>query len=72
MSSISALSLRIPVRCPALISFDLSLATIISIARKRKKLSPAHRRQQEQSLRDYAQQDLSTVIQGPPIEMQWL
>jgi hypothetical protein len=36
MPSISALSLEIPVRCPALIDLDLPLATLISITRKRK------------------------------------
>jgi hypothetical protein len=38
MSSISALSLRIPVRCPTLIGLDLPLASLVDIARKRKKL----------------------------------
>jgi hypothetical protein len=38
MSSISALSLRIPVWCPTLISLDLSLASLIDIIGKRKKL----------------------------------
>jgi hypothetical protein len=38
MPSISALSLRIPVRCPTLIGLDLPLATIIGTAEKRKKL----------------------------------
>jgi hypothetical protein len=38
MSSISALSLRIPVRCPTLISLDLPLTTLIGITGKRKKL----------------------------------
>jgi hypothetical protein len=38
MSSISALSLRIPVRCLTLIGLDLPLASLINIAEKRKKL----------------------------------
>jgi hypothetical protein len=38
MSSISALSLRIPVRSSTLISLDLPKVTLVSIARKRKKL----------------------------------
>jgi hypothetical protein len=38
MTSISSLSLRIPVRCPTLIGLDLPLATIIGTAEKRKKL----------------------------------
>jgi hypothetical protein len=38
MPSISALSLRIPVRCPTLISLDLPLASLVGIARKRKNL----------------------------------
>jgi hypothetical protein len=38
MPSISALSLRIPVWCPTLIGLNLLLATIVSIAGKRKQL----------------------------------
>jgi hypothetical protein len=38
MSSINALSLRIPIRYPTLIGFDLPLTTLVGIARKRKKL----------------------------------
>jgi hypothetical protein len=38
MSSINALSLRIPVRCPTLIGLDLPLASFVRIAGKRKKL----------------------------------
>jgi hypothetical protein len=38
MSSISALSLRIPVWCPTLIGLDLPLTTLIGIAGKRKQL----------------------------------
>jgi hypothetical protein len=38
MSSISALSLRIPVRCPTLIGLDLPLTTLIGITEKRKKV----------------------------------
>jgi hypothetical protein len=38
MSSISALSLRIPVRCPMLIGLDLPLASLVDIIGKRKKL----------------------------------
>jgi hypothetical protein len=38
MSSISALSLRISVRCPTLIDLDLPLTTLIGITEKRKKL----------------------------------
>jgi hypothetical protein len=36
MSSISALSLRIPVRSPTLIVLDIPLTTLIGIAGKRK------------------------------------
>jgi hypothetical protein len=36
MPSISALSLKIPVRCPALIGLDLPLTILIGIADKRK------------------------------------
>jgi hypothetical protein len=38
MSSISVLSLRIPVQCPTLIGLDLPLITLIGITGKRKKL----------------------------------
>jgi hypothetical protein len=38
MSSISALSLRISVRCPTLIGLSLPLTILIGIAGKRKKL----------------------------------
>jgi hypothetical protein len=38
MPSISALSLRIPVRCPTLIGLDLPLTTLVGITGKRKKL----------------------------------
>jgi hypothetical protein len=38
MSSISTLSLRIPVWCPTLIGLDLPLTTLVDMAGKRKKL----------------------------------
>jgi hypothetical protein len=38
MPPVSALSLRIPVRCATLIGLDLSLAMLISIIEKRKQL----------------------------------
>jgi hypothetical protein len=38
MSSISALSLRIPVWCPTLIGLDLPLITLIGIVGKRKQI----------------------------------
>jgi hypothetical protein len=38
MSSIGAVSPRIPVRCPILIGLDLPLASLIGITDKRKKL----------------------------------
>jgi hypothetical protein len=38
MSSISDLSLRIPIRCPALIGLNLPLTTLIGITEKRKKV----------------------------------
>jgi hypothetical protein len=38
MSSIGALSLRIPVQGPTLTSLDLSLTTLIGIIKKRKQL----------------------------------
>jgi hypothetical protein len=38
MSSIGALSLRIPVRSPAFIGLDFPLTTLVGIAGKRKQL----------------------------------
>jgi hypothetical protein len=38
IASISALSLRTPIRSPALIDLDLPLPTLTGIARKRQKL----------------------------------
>jgi hypothetical protein len=38
MTSIGALSLWIPVRCPTLVGLDLPLSSLIGIAGKRKKL----------------------------------
>jgi hypothetical protein len=38
MPSINTLSLRIPIRCPTLISLDLPLTTLVGITRKRKQL----------------------------------
>jgi hypothetical protein len=38
MPSISAVSLRILKRCPTLIGLNLQLTTLVTIARKRKKL----------------------------------
>jgi hypothetical protein len=38
MPSISALSLRVPIRCPTLIGLDLPLAFFVGITGKRKKL----------------------------------
>jgi hypothetical protein len=38
MSSIGALSLRIPVRSPTLIGFDIPLTTLVGIAGRRKQL----------------------------------
>jgi hypothetical protein len=38
MSSISALSLRIPIRCPTLLGLDLPPTTLVGIAGKRKQL----------------------------------
>jgi hypothetical protein len=38
MSSIDALSLRVPVRCPTLIGLDLPLTALIGIADKRNQI----------------------------------
>jgi hypothetical protein len=72
MPSINALSQGIPVWCPSLTDLDLPLATLINMTRKRKHCSPAHKRQQEQRLSDYAQQDISTVIRRSALDKQRL
>jgi hypothetical protein len=48
---------------------DLPLASLIGIVGKRKKFLTC---KQEQSLSDYAQQELSNVIKKPPLDMQRL
>jgi hypothetical protein len=44
----------------------------MALPKEGERKKPAHGRQQEQSLSDYAQQDLSTVINRRPLDMQWL
>jgi hypothetical protein len=53
-----------PVWSPTLLGLDLPLTTLIGITEKRK--------QQQQSLSDYTQQDLSMVTKRSPLDMQWL
>jgi hypothetical protein len=54
--------MRVPVGNLALIGLDLSLTTLIGIAGKRRKiLTYTQKIQQEQSLSDYAQQDLTVM-----------
>jgi hypothetical protein len=54
--------MRVPVGNLALIGLDLSLTTLIGITGKRRKiLTYTQKIQQEQSLSDYAQQDLTVV-----------
>jgi hypothetical protein len=73
MPSIGALSLRIPVRSPNLIGLDFPLTTLIDIAEKRKQfLTCTQKKPQEQSLSDYALQDLSEVTKRSPLDMQRL
>jgi hypothetical protein len=56
MSSISALSLRNPVRSPTLIGLDFPLTTLVGITGKRKQfLTCTQKKPQEKSLSDYAQ-----------------
>jgi hypothetical protein len=70
MPSISALSLRIPVWSPTLISLDFPLTTLVGIARKRKQfLTCRQEKPQGQRLSDYAQQDLSKVTKRLPQDM---
>jgi hypothetical protein len=71
MPSISALSLRIPVQSPTLIGLDFPLTT--PITRKRKQfLTYTQEKLQEQSMSDYAQQDLSKVTKRSPLDMHML
>jgi hypothetical protein len=73
MPSIGALSLRILIQSPTLICLDFSLTTLIGIAEKRKQfLTYTQEKPQEQSLSDYAQQDLSKVTKRSPLDMQRL
>jgi hypothetical protein len=52
---------------------DFSLTTLIGIAEKRKQfLTYTQEKPQEQSLSDYAQQDLSKVTKRSPLDMQRL
>jgi hypothetical protein len=55
------LYLRVPVGNPALISLDLPRTALVVIERRRKILTYTQMIEQEQSLSDYAQQDLSVV-----------
>jgi hypothetical protein len=71
MPSISALSLGIPVRSLTLIGLDFPLTILIGIARKRKQfLTCTQEKQQEESLSNYAQQDLFKVTKRSPPDMQ--
>jgi hypothetical protein len=71
MSSIGALSLRIIVWNPTLIGLDFPLTTLVDIIEKRKQfLTCTQEKPQEQSLSDYAQQDLSEVTKRSPLDMQ--
>jgi hypothetical protein len=73
MSSISALSLRISVWSSTLIGLDFPLTTLVGITEKRKQfLTYTQEKPQEQSLSEYAQQDLSNVIKRSPLDMQRL
>jgi hypothetical protein len=58
---------RVPVGNPALISLDLRPTALIGIVERRRKIltSTQIRMQQEQSLSDYSQQDLSVMTQKP-------
>jgi hypothetical protein len=73
MTTIDALSLRIPVQSPTLIGLDFPLTTLIGLTRKRKQfLTCTQEKLQEQSLSDYAQQYLSRVTKRSPLDMQRL
>jgi hypothetical protein len=73
MSSIGALSLRIPVRSPTLIGLDFSLTTLVKLINLITFASYLHtENQQEQSLSDYVQQDLFEVAKRSPLHMQML
>jgi hypothetical protein len=61
VSSISALSLGILVRCPTLIGLDLPLTTLLGIVRKRKKLLTYT---QETIRANFERLDLERLIQG--------
>jgi hypothetical protein len=71
MSSLGALSLRIPVQSPTLIGLDFPLITLADITEKTKQfLTCTQEKPQEQSLSDYAQQDISKMMKRSPRDMQ--
>jgi hypothetical protein len=72
MPSVDALTLRIPVQNLSLIGLDFALTTLIGIAGKMKQILTCTQKTTEQSLSDYAQQDLSTVTHRSPLNMQML
>jgi hypothetical protein len=72
MSSISALSLSIPVQCPTLIDLDLPLASLIGITRKRKKLLTCTQETTRAKLERLHSTRLIKVFKRPPLDIQRL
>jgi hypothetical protein len=72
MPSISALSLSIPVQCPTLIDFDLPLASLIGITRKRKKLLTCTQETTRAKLERLRSTRLIKVFKRPPLDIQRL
>jgi hypothetical protein len=72
MSSISALSLRTPVRIPVLISLDFPLTTLIDIIRKRKKIFTCTQETTRAKLERLRPIRLIDSDKKPPLDMQWL
>jgi hypothetical protein len=60
-----ALDLRVPVGNPALLGLDLPLTAPVGVTGRRRKILTCTqiKKQQEQSLSDYAQQDLSVATE---------
>jgi hypothetical protein len=72
MSSIRALSLRIPVWCPTLIGLNLPLITLINIVGKRKKLLTCTLETTRAKIERLHSVTLIHGDQRPPLDMQWL
>jgi predicted transcriptional regulator len=65
MPSLAIVSKQVLVENPALISLYLPLTALVGITERRKIITCTQKIQQQQSLSDYTQQDLSVVTEKP-------